>query len=303
MKIIKFKSVNKDLTSKYDKNFKYKVGKTFKVEADTSPTECSTGLHCSGIISANGYNWNKDQKIIEVEIDKKDIVFKGENKFRCKKLKVTKILTEKQIDNQLEKEFTEKFGQKGLWRYCQEFRYKKFLTKKITIQDKKKIKKLLLNTNKKLNKYYWDYKSNVRFIKADSLRNSLEDSLRYSLRDSLRDSLWYFLRDSHVDSLEDSLEDSLWDSLGHSLGYSIRNSLGDSLQYSLGDSLGCSLRDSLWYSLRYSLVCKLSKEHDSDLLDDLVKVFRMGYLVAGKDKEGNWLVVASKDKKFKECIE
>ena len=294
MKIIKFKSVNKDLTSKYDPTFKYKVGKTFEVEADPSKEECSTGLHCSGIIYANGYKWDKDQKIIEVEIDEKDIVFKGENKFRCKKLKVNKILTEKQIDNQLEKEFTEKFGQKGLWRYCQEFINKEFLAKKITIKDKKKIKKLLLNTNKKLNKYNWNYKSNVRFIQVDSLDNSPW----YSLWDSLEDSL--------EDSLGDSLRDSLGDSLRDSLGYSLRNSLRDSLGYSLWYSLGYSLRDSLGYSLRdslgYSLLCKLSKEHDSDLLDDLVEVFRMGYLVTGKDKKGNWLVVASKDKKFKECI-
>ncbi len=286
MKMKRYKSVNKNLTSKYDPTFKYKVGKTFEIEADTNNKECSTGLHCSGIIYANGYKWNIYQKILEVEVEEKDIIVKGENKFRCKKLKVCKILTEKQIDNQIEKEFTEKVGQKGLWRYCQEFKNKEFLTKKLTIQDKKKIKKLLINTNKKLNKYNWNYKSNVRFISADSLEDSLWDSLRYSLRDSLRDSLWYLLRDSLKDSLEDSLEDSLWDSLWYSLWHLRRD----------------SLRDSLWYSLRYSLVCKLSKEHDSDLLDDLVKVFRMGYLVAGKDKEGNWLVVASKDKKFKECI-
>ena len=270
----RYKSVNKDLSSKYDPTFKYKVGKTFKVEADTSKEECSTGLHCSGIIYANRYEWNKDQKIIEVEVEEKDIVFKGDNKFRCKKLKVTKILTEKQIDNQIEKEFTEKFGQKGLWKYCQEFKNKKFLTKKLTIQDKKKIKKLLLNTNKKMNKYNWNYKSNVRFIQIDSLW----DSLGYSL--------WR------------SLEDSIGDSLRHPIGYSLWDSLGESLLVSIGDSLW----DSLWNSLRHSLYCKLSKKHDSYLLDDLIEVFRMGYLVVGKDKEGNWLVVASKDKKFKECI-
>ena len=274
MKMKRYKSVNKDLSSKYDPKFKYKVGKTFEVEADPSNEECSTGLHCSGIIYANGYKWDKDQKIIEVEIDEKDIVFKGENKFRCKKLKVNKILTEKQIDNQIEKEFTEKFGQKGLWKYCQEFRNKKFLTKKLTIKDKKKIKKLLLNTNKKLNKYNWNYKSNVRFIQIDSFDNSP----------------WYSL----CDSLENSLDNSLVDSLDNSLRYSLCDSLWSSLGY--------SLRYSLLYPLLYPLACKLSKKHDSYLLDDLIEVFRMGYLVVGKDKEGNWLVVASKDKKFKECI-
>jgi hypothetical protein len=282
MKMKRYKSVNKDLSSKYDPKFKYKVGKTFEVEADTSKEECSTGLHCSGIIYANRYDWKKDQKIIEVEIEDKDIVFRGENKFRCKKLKVNKILTERQIDNQLEKEFTEKFGQKGLWNYCKEFKNKEFLTKKLTIQDKKKIKKLLLNTNKKLHKYNWNYKSNVRFIQVDLLRDSLRDSLCSSLLGPLGDSLW----------------SSLLDSLGYSLLYSLGYSLRDSLWYSLMDSLWYSLL----YSLGYSLGCKLSKEHDSDLLEDLIEVFRMGYLVAGKDKEGNWLVVASKDKKFKECI-
>jgi len=274
MKMKRYKSVNKDLSSKYDPKFKYKVGKTFEVEADPSNEECSTGLHCSGIIYANGYDCKKDQKIIEVEVEEKDIIVKGENKFRCKKLKVNKILTEKQIDNQIEKEFTEKFGQKGLWKYCQEFRNKKFLTKKLTIKDKKKIKKLLLNTNKKLNKYNWNYKSNVRFIQIDSFDNSP----------------WYSL----CDSLENSLDNSLVDSLDNSLRYSLCDSLWSSLGY--------SLRYSLLYPLLYPLACKLSKKHDSYLLDDLIEVFRMGYLVAGKDKEGNWLVVASKDKKFKECI-
>jgi len=62
------------------------------------------------------------------------------------------------------------------------------------------------------------------------------------------------------------------------------------------------LWDSLWCSLGNSLCCKLSDKHDSTLLDDLIKIFRMGYLVVGKDKDGNWLVVVSKDKNFKECI-
>ena len=254
MKYKMFKSVNKDLSSKYDSTFKYEVGKTYKLkegEYDESREECSTGLHCSNLIYAKGYNWNKEQKILLVEVEDKDIIVKGDNKFRCKKIKIIKILTKQEVDKQLEKEFTDKFRKKGLWNYVKEFENKKCLNKKITKSDKTKIKKLLLNTNKNLSPYGWNYKSNVRFIQVDSL--------------------W------------DSLGDSLWDSLGDSLWY--------------------SLRDSLWDSLWYSLACKISDKHKSDTLDSLIEIFRMGYLVAGKDKEGNWLVIVSKDKNFKESVE
>jgi len=60
----RFKSVNKDLSSKYDKKFKYKVGKVYSIkDYDESDEECSTGLHCSEIIYANGYDWNREQEI------------------------------------------------------------------------------------------------------------------------------------------------------------------------------------------------------------------------------------------------
>src|SRR5690606_22018553 len=135
-----------------------------------------------------------DQKILKVSISEKDIIVKSKDKFRCKKLKVLKILTEEEIDKQLEKEFTEKFGQKGLWNFVKEFRNKKFLTRKFNDEDKKEIKKLLIKTNKKLSPYGWEYKDNVRFISAVSLGYSLWDSLGVSLGDSLWDSLWDSLR-------------------------------------------------------------------------------------------------------------
>jgi hypothetical protein len=87
-KVIAYKQIKKDMTSFYDKNFKYEVGKVIEVEdAEISNRPCASGLHFS-----NMNYWNnevgQDTGYLMAEIDIKDIITVQAGKIRCKKAKI-----------------------------------------------------------------------------------------------------------------------------------------------------------------------------------------------------------------------
>ena len=87
-KVIAYKQVNKDMTSFYDENFKYEVGKIIEVEdADISSKSCASGLHFS-----NMNYWNLaeggDTGYLMAEIDIKDIITIQQGKIRCKRARI-----------------------------------------------------------------------------------------------------------------------------------------------------------------------------------------------------------------------
>ena len=87
-KVIAYKQINKDMTSFYDENFKYEVGKTIEVEnAEISNRPCANGLHFSNI---NYWNFAEggDTGYLMAEIDIKDIITIQRGKIRCKKAKI-----------------------------------------------------------------------------------------------------------------------------------------------------------------------------------------------------------------------
>ena len=87
-KIFAYKQIKKDMTSFYDKNFKYEVGKIIEVkDAEISNASCARGLHFS-----NANCWNNevgaDTGYLMAEIDIKDIITVQQGKIRCKKAKI-----------------------------------------------------------------------------------------------------------------------------------------------------------------------------------------------------------------------
>ena len=87
-KVIAYKQVNKDMTSFYDENFKYEVGKVIEVEnADISNRSCASGLHFS-----NMNYWNLAEGgntgYLMAEIDINDIITVQQGKIRCKRAKI-----------------------------------------------------------------------------------------------------------------------------------------------------------------------------------------------------------------------
>ncbi len=87
-RVFAYKQTNKDLTSFYDKNFKYEIGKTIEVEnPDMSNRPCSDGLHFS-----NMNYWNHivgaDTCYLVAEIDLDDVITVQQGKIRCKKAKI-----------------------------------------------------------------------------------------------------------------------------------------------------------------------------------------------------------------------
>ena len=97
--IIMYKSVNTDLASFYDSNFKYEVGKIFVHECDTSVEKnCSFGLHVSSIDFANNFALEKvgknNFKILEcfVPLDKIVLPINSNGKIRTSELYVNRIV-------------------------------------------------------------------------------------------------------------------------------------------------------------------------------------------------------------------
>lgn len=91
-KIIAYKQVNKDLTSIYDSDFKYKVGET--MEAEISKRDMNSFISCcSGLHFSNMNYWTKsadprDTAFLMAEIDLDDVIAVQEGKIRCKKAKI-----------------------------------------------------------------------------------------------------------------------------------------------------------------------------------------------------------------------
>lgn len=87
-KVVAYKIVNDDLTSLYDKRFRYRVGEIAEEEyTDEDESEsCSTGLHFSHLTY-----WTREttqNTYLEAEIDLDDIVAVQEGKIRCRKAKI-----------------------------------------------------------------------------------------------------------------------------------------------------------------------------------------------------------------------
>lgn len=91
-KVIAYKQVNKDLTSFYNRNFQYAVGKlAIEVSPEYSNKSCTRGLHFS-----NANYWNEAAKkgdplqttFLVAEINLSDIITVQEGKIRCSKAKI-----------------------------------------------------------------------------------------------------------------------------------------------------------------------------------------------------------------------
>jgi len=84
--VIAYKQVNKDLSSFYDPNFKYRIGEWAEVtDYDPSSKSCAEGLHFS-----NPSYWNekrdlKDSTLLIAKIKLEDIITVQSGKIRCKK--------------------------------------------------------------------------------------------------------------------------------------------------------------------------------------------------------------------------
>ena len=87
--VIAYKQVQKDLTSFYDPDFKYEVGKIAEaIDPDESDKSCATGLHFA---NANYWNCRADVAkstflIARIKLD--DIITVQEGKIRCRKAEI-----------------------------------------------------------------------------------------------------------------------------------------------------------------------------------------------------------------------
>ena len=89
-KVIAYKIVNKNLSSLYDKNFIYEVGKIAEEKnADESNESCASGLHFSNLtywdLELNEYT-NKTYLVAEIDVE--DIITIQQGKIRCRKAKI-----------------------------------------------------------------------------------------------------------------------------------------------------------------------------------------------------------------------
>lgn len=89
-KVIAYKIVNKNLSSLYDENFIYEVGKIAEVkDAEESNESCAKGLHFSNLtywdFELREYT---DKTYLVAEIDVEDIITIQEGKIRCRKAKI-----------------------------------------------------------------------------------------------------------------------------------------------------------------------------------------------------------------------
>lgn len=88
-KIIAYKQVNPDLTSFYDSNFQYEVGKeAVALNPEISNDSCASGLHFSNMNYWNHYLSIYDSVFLVAEIDLDDVITVQEGKIRCKKAKI-----------------------------------------------------------------------------------------------------------------------------------------------------------------------------------------------------------------------
>lgn len=87
--VIAYKQVQKDLTSFYDPDFKYEIGKIAKAkDPDESDESCAPGLHFS---NANYWNDRKDvakSTFLIARIKLEDIITVQEGKIRCRKAEI-----------------------------------------------------------------------------------------------------------------------------------------------------------------------------------------------------------------------
>jgi len=93
------------------KNFKYEIGKTYQIK--TSDCETDETILCGPGLNVATLEWclrdtncciNPNISYIEVEFDPKDIVaipYNSDGKFRVKKLKVIRKLSEKELEKAL----------------------------------------------------------------------------------------------------------------------------------------------------------------------------------------------------------
>ena len=89
-KVIAYKIVNKNLSSLYDENFIYEVGKIAEVkDVEESNESCASGLHFSNLtywdFKLEGYT---DKTYLVAEIDVEDIITIQEGKILCRKAKI-----------------------------------------------------------------------------------------------------------------------------------------------------------------------------------------------------------------------
>lgn len=89
-KVIAYKIVNKNLSSLYDENFIYEVGKIAEVEdVEESNESCASGLHFSNLtywdFKLKEYT-NKTYLVAEIDVE--DIITIQQGKIRCRKAKI-----------------------------------------------------------------------------------------------------------------------------------------------------------------------------------------------------------------------
>lgn len=89
-KVIAYKIVNKNLSSLYDKNFIYEIGKIAEVkDAEESNKSCASGLHFSNLtywdFKVRDY---ADKTYLVAEINVDDIITIQRGKIRCRKAKI-----------------------------------------------------------------------------------------------------------------------------------------------------------------------------------------------------------------------
>ena len=89
-KVIAYKIVNKNLSSLYDKNFIYEIGKIAEVkDAEESNKSCASGLHFSNLTYWDfkvGDYADKTYLVAEINVD--DIITIQRGKIRCRKAKI-----------------------------------------------------------------------------------------------------------------------------------------------------------------------------------------------------------------------
>ena len=84
--VIAYKQVNKDLTSFYDRNFKYIVGKWAEVkEFDMSDKSCASGLHFSNATYWDHSGNPRETTFLIAKIRLEDIITVQQGKIRCKR--------------------------------------------------------------------------------------------------------------------------------------------------------------------------------------------------------------------------
>lgn len=87
--IICYKHVKKDLSSHFDKTFKYEVGKYSSVnDADLTDKSCAAGLHVS---NSTYWEYNNCKAMLMCKVKLEDIITVQEGKIRCKRLFVLAV--------------------------------------------------------------------------------------------------------------------------------------------------------------------------------------------------------------------